>query len=222
MKIGITNILYLAFRLAPFIIVSYFTLQSLLNWNLKGIVYLIGLIFACLLSVIFGKSGFITQDVSELLPDPKCNIITLGEGGPLTNIPLSVTIFSYTFFYLLIFILNLANTKSPNGILDNKGMTQSNINMVMQQNIPTMVIFPLLIILEIMWILSNQCIVESNAFISLLASIVIGGGTGILWSIIITSLNKPELQYINTPGLEVCNRPSKTLYKCRPKNNNDV
>ena len=73
-----------------------------------------------------------------------------------------------------------------------------------------------------MWILSNQCIVEANAFVSLLASIVIGGGTGILWAIIITSLNKPELQYINTPGLEVCNRPSKTLYKCRPKKNNDV
>ena len=129
MKVGITNILYLAFRLFPFILVTYFTLQSLLNWDLKGIVYLVGLIFACVLSVVFGKSGFITEGVSGMIPDPKCNIITLGESGPLTNIPLSVTIYSYTFFYLLIFILNLANTTTPGGVLDKKGMKQSNMNM---------------------------------------------------------------------------------------------
>ena len=220
MKIGITNILYLAFRLFPFILVTYFTLQSLLNWDLKGIVYLVGLILACVFSIIFGKSGFITESVSGMMPDPKCNVITLGENGPLTNIPLSVTIYSYTFFYLLIFILNLANTTTPSGVLDSKGMKQSNMNMVMQQNIPTMIIFPLLIILEIGWIVSNQCITEANMFVSLLSSIVIGGGTGVMWAIVITSLKRPELQYINKPGLDVCNQPSKTLYRCRPRNKN--
>ena len=39
--------------------------------------------------------------------------------------------------------------------------------------------------------------------------------TGIIWAIIITSLKKPELQFINVPGLEVCNLPSNSLYRCR-------
>ena len=36
MGIDITNVSYLSFRMAPFIIVCFFILQSLLNWDLKG------------------------------------------------------------------------------------------------------------------------------------------------------------------------------------------
>ena len=35
----------------PFIIVSYFVLQSLLNWDLKGVVYLAGLLF-CSVAIV--------------------------------------------------------------------------------------------------------------------------------------------------------------------------
>ena len=44
MDFNIINILYMFFRLAPFIIVSYFTLQSIFNQDLKGVIYLIGLL----------------------------------------------------------------------------------------------------------------------------------------------------------------------------------
>ena len=43
MDFNIINILYMFFRLAPFIIVSYFTLQSIFNQDLKGVIYLIGI-----------------------------------------------------------------------------------------------------------------------------------------------------------------------------------
>jgi hypothetical protein len=219
MNIGITNILYLAFRLAPFIIVSFFTLQSLLNWDLKGIIYLVGLIFACVISVLFGNSGLIKSEKSGDLPNPRCNVITLGQNGPITNIPLSLTTFSYTFFYLLVFIINLANTRNPKGgLLGNKGFTYANINMVLQQNFPTLVLFPTLIILEIFWVVSNKCIVGMNVIPSILGAIVIGGLVGVFWAIFITTTKRPELQYINKPGLEVCNQPSKSLYRCRPLN----
>ena len=44
MDLNLINILYLFFRMAPFVIVSYFSLQSILNQDLKGLIYLIGLI----------------------------------------------------------------------------------------------------------------------------------------------------------------------------------
>jgi hypothetical protein len=217
MKLGITNVMYLAFRLAPFIIVSFFTLQSLFNWNLKGIIYLAGLMFACILSVLFGNSNFLSATETTGVPDPRCNIITLNDTGTLTNIPLSITIFSYTFFYLLIFIINLASTGSNDGFLKTD---KTNLNMAMQQNIPTMIIFPLLIIIESMWIVSNNCITTVNVLLAILAAATIGCVVGILWAVIIASLKKPELQYVTVPGLEVCNLPSKALYRCRPRTSN--
>ena len=38
-------------------------------------------------------------------PNPKCSIISLGDNGNvLSDIPLSIAVYSYTFFYMLIFI----------------------------------------------------------------------------------------------------------------------
>ena len=58
MGIDITNVSYLAFRMAPFIIVCYFILQSLLNWDLKGIIYLAGLLFCSVAIVLFHLSRY--------------------------------------------------------------------------------------------------------------------------------------------------------------------
>ena len=49
MNIDLIKIVYLFFRLAPIIIVSYFTLSSIFNNDLKGIVYLAGLLLTCMI-----------------------------------------------------------------------------------------------------------------------------------------------------------------------------
>ena len=72
--------------------------------------------------------------------------------------------------------------------------------------------------LESAWIITNQCL-KTNNFISILTAIIVGGTTGVLWAMFITYIKKPELQYINTSGAEVCSQPSKTLYRCKPQNN---
>ena len=83
MELNLINILYMFFRLAPFIIVSYFTLQSLFNQDLKGVMYLLGLLLA----------SFATVMVASILPDindenaptqskysiAKCSQLTLGN-----------------------------------------------------------------------------------------------------------------------------------------------
>ena len=49
MDIQLTALFYLFLRLAPFILVSYFTLSSVFHTDLKGFVYLIGLLITTII-----------------------------------------------------------------------------------------------------------------------------------------------------------------------------
>ena len=187
--INLNFILYTAFRLAPFILVSFFSLSSLLNQDLKGIIYLAGLLLACFLAVLVGNQipAHPIDEKNTLV----CNVLTLTENGRLSNVPLSMTVFCYTFFYLVYIIgkYKLAN-----------------------QNIPTLIIFPLLIIGEYVWNMSYSCAGNYG----LLSAFAIGSIIGTVWSAIIDSTKMAELQYFNgISNAAVCSRPSKQIFKCK-------
>ena len=198
MDLNIINILYMFFRLAPFIIVSYFALQSIFNQDLKGVVYLIGLLVASIVTVVLGN---ILQKISppaegELMPTPYskmlCTQLTLGNKEPISILPLSQTVFGYTLSYLAYFI---------------------SVNNLQTQNIPTFIIFPLVILANIFWSTTNLC--SSPKY--LLISLIIGGLMGALWAMLIDSTNLPNLAYMSgVSNKDVCSRPTKSLYKCRP------
>jgi len=228
----ITNVSYLIFRMAPFIIVCFFILQSLLNWDLKGIIYLAGLMFStvaiCLLSGPM-DSLFLNKSTSTKIDDvtsgsvknlsfseklsAKCKIITLGSnGGLLSNIPLSIGVYSYTFFYMLIFILNLGNRTDNKGVLG-ASWSKVDLNSALQQNIPTLILFPLLCGLEIFWITLNNCSPEPLLYIT--CALIVGAFFGTLWAVMITSLKNNDLMYLSKSGVEVCSRPSKTYFSCK-------
>jgi hypothetical protein len=206
MSLNIIKVLYLAFRLGPLIIVSFFTLETLIKFNFKGIIYLAGLLFACLFAIM---SNVLAFNVDNINMNSECNIITLGDTA-ISKIPLSIIVFSYTFFYLLIFIFNSASL-TTRGILGKKTMKRENINIALRNNIPTLIIFPLLIILEIFWLNSYEC----NHPLNIIISLFLGSVVGVIWAIMITSFNVPSLQYFNsTGGNDVCSIPKKTKYKC--------
>jgi hypothetical protein len=215
MAIDITNISYLSFRMAPFIIVCYFVLQSLLNWDVKGIIYLAGLLF-CSVAIIMlnGPMKYLfPREISDtLIPNPKCSVISLGDNGTvLSAIPLSIAVYSYTFFYLFIFILNLGNSTNNTGILGE--LNQQNLSTAFRNNIPIMIIFPMLLFLESVWIINNNCVWKPVYYI--LTSTIVGGIVGVLWAILVTSLKNNNLMYLSNAGVEVCSRPSKTYFSCR-------
>lgn len=249
MALNIVELPYLIFRLAPIIIVSFFILQSLLMWDLRGILYLCGLIITCIITIFMSNvlGMFFKNAIDTTAPDSttatdstasatalisnqknyKCRTITLGENGEYySQIPLNLVVYSFTFFYLLIFILNLANPKSTTvGILNTENYTQEKINQALLQNIPVLVIFPVLIIVEFIWLSINKCIDGNNndteyniyLFSYLLAGIIIGGAGGVAWAVLITSIGVPSLQYIISGNSNTCSRPSRTTFRCRPK-----
>lgn len=198
MELNIITLLYLFFRLAPFIIVCYFSLASLFNQDIKGLIYLVGLLFACFATFLIGQAFPISFTYGEdgLNPNalrqvnPVCNLITIGKDGSFSKIPLGISILTFTLIYLVYIIV---------------------INDLVQSNLPTIIFFPILITADLIWTVKNDCYKPFGVILA----IVVGGLMGWGWGGLIHSLNKPELFFLNLGSNQtVCSRPKKTLFKC--------
>lgn len=191
MELNIISFSYLFLRLAPFILVCFFTLTSVFNQDFKGLVYIGGLLFSTFFTIIFGNA------ISDLIPktDPInkpeiCNMISLGQTGDISVLPLGQSVITFTFGYLLYTIVK---------------------NDFVKQNIPTLVFFPLLILFDLIWNASNSCYTVWQ----LLISLIVGGGFGVLWSFVIEKTKNPALQYFTgVKNNEVCSTPSHQTFKC--------
>ena len=184
MKQTIGTLTYLFFRLSPFILVCFFVLGSVINYEIKGFIYLIGLVFACVVSTWLCPSP---DNVNESLICKSFSINGIYDD----KTPMSLVIFSYTFFYLVYPIgkYNLAS-----------------------YNVPTLILFPLLILGEIAWIFTHQCFPIGSCVIA----IAIGGGIGAAWSAIIDSTRLPALQYFAVgSNRQVCSTASAQKFVCK-------
>jgi hypothetical protein len=191
MDLNIITISYLFLRLAPFVLVCFFSLSSFLNQDFKGLVYLVGLIFSCFGTMLFGN---ILTFISKYDPDKRpeiCNIFSVNQQSEISKLPLGQSVFGFTFFYLL------------------HPMIKNNYVM---NNIPTIVFFPALIIFDMVWNIQNTC----YTFQQLSASLILGITFGTLWSNIISKTNNPNLQYlVSSSNNEVCSKPSKQTFTCK-------
>ena len=129
MELSFLTFGYLFLRLAPFILVCFFTLNSIFNQDFKGLVYLIGLLFACFSTIMAGR-GFDQREKPEI-----CKMITIG-GAELTYLPLSQCVFGYTFAYILFAIIKYK---------------------LLTSNIISMYFFVILIGSDMYWNSSNKC-----------------------------------------------------------------
>lgn len=209
---NIPKLAYLSFRLAPFIIVCFFVLDSLMYQHISGIIYLAGILITCMLTIMLSNmfspgnaapstgSAFPTEPIGTV-----CNTIALGAGGMyLSNIPLSIVIFSFTFIYLLVCIYSLGMSYQK---LDKYSIKES-MNMAFKKHTTTMVIFPLLLIMDVFWNVSNGCADGSRIVIAGL----IGGVFGLIWASLMS--NNPKFLYFGEPDTAICSRPTKIKYRC--------
>lgn len=199
MELNIVSLLYLFFRLAPFIVVCYFSLSSLFNQDMKGFIYLVGLLLACFLTFLIGNSiplsytfGVNPNNTEErrVIENGVCNMITIGKDGSFSNIPLGISILSYTYFYLMYIIQKMK---------------------IASANIPTLLFFPFLILGDLIWNVNNNCYAPFGIVIAMM----IGSIFGLIWAYIVDNFNQPRLFFLNVGGNQsVCQRPSKQLFKC--------
>ena len=223
------GLLYLFFRLSPFIIACFFSLISIFNSDLKGFIYLVGLIFSTAITMgvgtlnesnmsslastplnISGVTGVpvITNGTnnggnnntklinpitggqfnSGAIP-PVCNTLSLGGFTGFSKVPLSTAVLSYTFFYLVYVIAK---------------------NNMALYNIPTLILFPILILSDMGWNIQNGCYPLFRCVVSL----IVAGGIGVLWSYIV-SIYMPNMQYLIVgSNREMCMKPSDQTLIC--------
>lgn len=191
MDLNFIGIGYLFLRLAPFVLASFFTLASIFNQDWKGVIYLVGLLFSSFITVLSSKLPWISSLQAPQNRPGICNILSFSNSDILSDLPLSISAISYTFAYLLFFIIIYKNGK---------------------ENIPTLVFFPLLIIFDLIWNFTTGC----YSFFQLIISITIGTAIGVLWAYILSTTNSPHLTYFNTLSTkEVCSVASKQTFKCK-------
>ena len=203
MELNFISIIYLFLRLSPFILVCFFSLASLFNQDFKGLIYLVGLIFTCAISIFVGaplqplseyvKStyGFSLFVNSGAKPPICSDMITLGQ-TTLFRLPIGQTIFGYTFAYLLSIITNPKHN-------------------YVNQNIPTLVFFPVIILFDMVWNFRNGCYI-----LELPIALGLGFGLGWLWGYIIESSKMTNLLYFNKiSGASECSRPTKSTFTCK-------
>jgi hypothetical protein len=193
MELNLTTIGYLFFRLAPFILVCFFSLASLFNQDFKGLVYLIGLIITCAVFILFGNSTgeyLKNKDVTSTVGNEICNFVTIGGTPAFGALPISQCIFGYTGAYLMYIIVK-------HGYV---GM-----------NIPTIVFFPLIAAIDGVWNIRNNC----YSVMQVIASLAVGISMGCIWAYLISSMGISKLQYFNKiSGKDECSRPAKNTFKC--------
>jgi hypothetical protein len=207
MDLNFISIIYLFLRLSPFILVCFFSLASLLNQDFKGLIYLVGLIFTCAISILVGMPLQPILDMANRYMNPNAgpgkppvceDMITLGQTN-VFRLPIGQTIFGYTFAYLLSIITNPKHN-------------------YVNQNIPTLVFFPVIILFDIIWNFRNGCYMAE-----LPVALALGFGFGWLWGYIIESSKMTNLLYFNKiSGASECSRPTKSTFTCKVYKNGQL
>lgn len=198
MEFNVITYVYLFIRLAPFIIVSCFTLNSMLNLDIRGLIYLVGLLLACFVATVLSKVSIFDFDYSE--SDMLCNIITLSNNNtPLSNMPLGQVTLSYTLWFIISIIIKY-NDKD---------------DALVKRNLVTFILFPVLIVCDAFWTYSHKCTKPGN----IIFAFIVGSGIGAFWALTLDSLKVFDMSMFNgINNRDVCSRPSKSIFRCTPKN----
>ena len=132
MELNIKTFLYIFLHLCPFILVCFFTISSIFGNDIKGIVYLVGLLLSIGL-VIMSESILPKLDDSWFNNDKQnamCNLFSFGQSS-LSSLSIGQMIIGFSFSYL-VYTMSVVNEEP-----------------VFASNWPTIVFFSLLVIAEL-------------------------------------------------------------------------
>ena len=119
-------------------------------------------------------------------------------------------------YFLLIFAKKILYSKNIFIQMDSNFISGIAILIAVNNNIPTLVVFPIFILYQIYWSWKNGC----TSILYSLLSLILGGGLGALFSYAIDKSGIVQLQYFNgITKQDVCIRATNAKYKCSTKPN---
>ena len=194
---GIKDLLFITYRIMPFIMVSFLVISSLFTGELSGLLVLVGLLLTSMITIGISQMPFIKSryhgDASEasaytLLK--QCNLITM-DNQLLSYLPLSTHTIAYIFGYFIYVIVTNRLSQSNGGII---------------------AILTILLAIDIVYNFKN-CAGEF-VFIPL----IIGLLGGVTWGVIVGKKNQ---MIPKSEGSSKCS-VTKGLYKCKIKKTGQV
>jgi hypothetical protein len=171
MKLSIFTIIYLFIRLAPMILFFYFIFQYILTYDINTLYFLIGLSISLLSVIALSHTKIIkkyqTTDLGNIVGEV-CGTLVLTKNGALSILPLSQAMFGYILFFIvyILFKYNLA-----------------------KQNIQYLILLPILIVFDMNWNTSNNCMNPQLLALSL----TFGSAFGLLFAYIIDKSTVTDL-----------------------------
>jgi len=139
-----------------------------------------------------GKTGVVGGIGPSMQHKYNCNILTLGDDGPISPLPLSQTTLGYIIAYLTAILIHLQ-------------IAFSNIHVIL--------LLTMLIVADLSWNAMNNCVSSIASLLALMVGILIGT----LVSTVIISNGYKELYYIAGVSDNVsCSVPTKSKFKCTP------
>jgi len=162
--------------------------------DIRGLIFLVGLLFSCFATVLIGAALPISYSQSSNAGSGEfaevCNLITIGVDGSFSKIPIGISTLCFTLFYFVYIIVQ---------------------NKLAVFNLPTLIFFPILILADFIWNISNNC----YGVFGIITSVIVGSIIGLSWAAIISQLKQPNLLFLNIGSSQtVCSRHSKQLFKC--------
>ena len=152
---GFPDLLFITYRIMPFVMVSFLVITSLFSNEMSGFFILVGLLLSSIVTIGISKTKIVTNG-DEITTDMlrKCNLITLGN-QVLSNLPLSTHTFSFIFSYFLYV---------------------TTTNKIASNNILLLTILALILLIDVVFNF-NHC---AKHFV--LIPLLVGGLSGLVWA----------------------------------------
>jgi PAN domain len=186
MEASLMNILYLAFRFMPFILITYFVIIFLFDQQWNALLFLGGLILTCLLALIAGTLSVFKESKGLDI----CHSLSLTKDAVVSKLPLSVVVYSYALSYFGIPILHYRRNQS---------------------NLPILIFFPIILFLDILWQYFFGCSHPVNIF----GAGVVGMTGGLAYSEVVFQSSYKNLQYDSIlTDTDNCNMSDTKGFQC--------
>ena len=181
------TILYLFFRLLPMLTAAVLTIAPIFNNNLRGFVYLVGLLLTTATASVMGNYANLAKP--DTPPNETCHAFSLSSNQIYARVPLDLAVFGFTFAYLMVSIVT---------------------NKLASINISTILFFPAVIAVTLWWLMQNSCFTLAACLMALAVSI----SCGVAWGYIVKK-QLPKHQYLYAKSnRESCTRQSDDTYRC--------
>lgn len=195
-ELTLTNIFQFIAALAPLILGFFMIMISVFNQDIKGIIYLAGILISTVVNVLL--LNMIKSPRNEKESSETCDLIQLPFGLSNYNIPsLNSVLLTFTFVYLIM------------------PMVASN-----QMNYALIIFLSGMIIVDGISKIMNKC----TDIAGVLIGCFLGGIMGVIWYVIFKAAGLNSLLYFNASDSDklYCSRPKNQTFKCAVYKNGEI